>query len=96
MQVTLQSLPWVKISIFFVGWAAAMLANMLALTMTAKVNARLPEDRKFPSWKWGLQVRRMYKQLYPGDRLVLQMDSCVVVMTLALIYLVAFGRGGWL
>jgi hypothetical protein len=65
--------------------SAAFLANMISFAMIDKINERLPESERTSYFQWGTQVRVRYKQIYPGSRLVLLLDTCVVMMVLCFI-----------
>ena len=70
------------------GASSAVLANMLSFIMIGKINERVPvNERVFFFW-WGTEVRKKFKQLYPGNKLVLLLDSCVVLMIICLVLLV--------
>jgi hypothetical protein len=68
----------------------AVLANMISFTMIGKINERSPESERISYFWWGTQVRMRFKQLYPGSRLVLLLDSCVAMMILCFIFLIRF------
>ena len=63
---------------------------MISLMMIGKINERLPENERISYFWWGTEVRKRFKQLYPGNRLVLLLDSCVVMMILSFILLIRF------
>ncbi len=69
---------------------AAVLANMISLIMIGKINTRLPESERMSYLGGGTDVRRRFKQFYPGDKLVFLLDSCVVIMILCFLFLVKF------
>jgi hypothetical protein len=69
-----------------VAWAsAAVLANMISYIMIGKINERLPESERISYIWWGTEVRKRFKELYPGNRLVLLLDSCMVVLIVSFI-----------
>jgi hypothetical protein len=70
--------------------SCAVLANLLSFMMIGKINERVSESDRISYFRWGTDVRRRFKQLYPGDRLVLLLDSCVVLMVLCFIFLIRF------
>jgi len=72
------------------GTSAAVLLNMIYYIMIGKVNERLPESERFSYLWWGTEVRRRFKELYPGHRLVFLLDSCLVVMIVSFILLVKY------
>jgi len=63
---------------------------MISFMMIGKINDRLPETERISYFWWGTEVRRRFKQLYPGNRLVLLLDSCVVLMVFCSILVVRF------
>jgi hypothetical protein len=89
MQVITQiSLPVIFAGCLFAS--AAVLANMISFMMIGKINERSPENERISYFRWGTEVRMRFKQLYPGSRLVLLLDSCVVMMILCSIFLIRF------
>ena len=70
--------------------SAAVLANIISFVMIGKINARLPEDQRVSYLWWGTEVRKTFKRLYPGDKFVLLLDGCVVVMIVCFVCLVKF------
>jgi hypothetical protein len=70
--------------------SVAIMANMICFTMIGKINERLPESERVSYFWWGTQVRTKFKRLYPTSRLVLLLDSCVVMMIFCFIFLVRF------
>ena len=68
----------------------AVLANMLSFIMVGKINERLPENERISYFWWGTEVRRRFKRLYPKNRLVFLLDSCVFLMVLCFLLLIRF------
>jgi hypothetical protein len=66
--------------------SAAVLANMISLMMIGKINERVPESERISYFCWG----KRFKLLYPGNRLVFLLDSCVVMIILCFIFLIRF------
>jgi len=66
----------------------AILANMISFVMIGKINERVPESERISYLWWGTEVRTRFKQLYPKSRLVLLLDSCVVLMVLCFLFMV--------
>jgi hypothetical protein len=81
---------WPAITAVCIGATAAVLANMISLVMIGKINERLPENRRISYLGWGTEVRKRFKQLYPENRLVLLLDSSVVLIVLCFVLLVRF------
>jgi hypothetical protein len=73
-----------------VGTSAAVSANMVSLIMVGKINERLPDDQRTSYLLWGTEVRQRFKQLYPGNRLLMALDCCVLLMIVSLIVVVKF------
>ncbi len=69
---------------------AAVLANMISFMMIGKINTLLPESERISYLWWGTGVRKQFKQLYPGNKLVFLLDSCLVMMSLCFLLLVRF------
>ena len=68
----------------------AIVANMLCFIMIGKINERVPESERISYLWWGTGVRAKFKQIYPGNKLVLLLDSCVVLMVLTFVLLIRF------
>jgi hypothetical protein len=63
---------------------------MISYIMIGKINERVPESERISYLWWGTEVRKRFKELYPGNRLVLLLDSCLVAMIVAFILLIKF------
>jgi len=87
MQLVTQ-ISWPVILAGCLGGAAAILANMISFVMIGKINTVLPEGERISYLWWGTGVRKRFKQLYPGNKLVWLLDSCLVTMILCFIVLV--------
>jgi hypothetical protein len=70
--------------------STAVLANMISFIMIGKINERLPESERISYFWWGTEVRKRFKQLHPGNKLVFLLDSCVVMMIVCFIFLIKF------
>lgn len=84
----MQTTPPISLPVVIIaglGGLSAFLANMISFTMIGKINERVPENERISLIWWGTEVRTRFKQLYPGNRLVLLHDYCVVVMILCFI-----------
>lgn len=68
----------------------AILANVLYLIMIGKINERAPQSERISYLWWGGEVRGRFKELYPGSKLVLLLDSCLVMMVLCFIFLLRY------
>ncbi len=86
MQLTTQ-LPVAAIVVSCLGGTFAVLANMISLVMIGKINERTPENERMSNIGFGSDVRRRFKVLYSGNRLVLLFDSCVALMLLCCLVL---------
>jgi hypothetical protein len=73
-----------------IGASAAILANMISFVMIGKINEQVPQGERISYLWWGTNVRRRFKQLYPGNRLVILLDSCLVLMILCFLLGVRF------
>jgi hypothetical protein len=89
MQLMTQ-ISWPVILAACVGGTAAILANMISFIMIGKINTVLPEGERISYLWWGTGVRKRFKQLYPRNKLVLLLDSCLVMMILCFIVVVRF------
>jgi hypothetical protein len=81
---------WSVIFAACLGASAAVFANMVSFMMIGKLNERLPESERISYFWWGTEVRKRFKQLYPGNRLVFLLDSCVLMMILCFIFVIRF------
>jgi hypothetical protein len=70
------------------GGTAAILANMISFIMIGKINTVVPEGERVSYLWWGTGVRKRFKQLYPGNKLVLLLDSCLVMMIVCFVFVV--------
>ncbi len=68
----------------------AVLANTFSFIMIGKINEWLPENERVSYLRWGTDVRRRFKQLYPKNRLVFLLDSCIALMLCCFIFLIGF------
>jgi hypothetical protein len=72
------------------GGSAAIVANMISFIMIGKLNERLPSNERISYLWWGSGVRTRFKQIYPGNRVTLVHDSCVVLMVACFVILIRF------
>jgi hypothetical protein len=89
MQLTL-SFTLRAIVIVLIGGTFAILANMVSFIMIGKINERVPENERISYFWWGTEVRKRYKQLYPGGKLTFLLDLCVTLMVLCFPFLIWF------
>lgn len=76
------------------AWSA-LLAAVVVRVMVARVNRKAAEGERITSvLRGGRDLRKRYKQAYPGTWLVLALDVCVAVLMLSLIALVASALTG--
>ena len=73
-------ITWPLICAASFGASAAIVANMISFVMIGRINERVPEGDRISYFWWGSEVRKRFKQLCPGNRLVLLLDSCLAVM----------------
>ncbi len=83
-------LPIPAIIFASLGGSFAIFANTLYFIMIGKINERVPESERISYLWWGTEVRKKFKQFYPGSRLVLLLDSCLVLMVLCFVFLLRF------
>ena len=74
--------------------SGAVFANLISFAMIGKINERVPGNERISYLRWGTEVRRKFKQLYPGDRLVVLLDACIVLMVLGFIAMLIVDFGG--
>ena len=84
----MNQISWPVILAACLGGTAAILANMISFIMIGKINTVLPEGERVSYLWWGTGVRKRFKQLYPGNKLVFLLDSCLVMMIVCFIFLV--------
>lgn len=89
MQLMLH-ISWPIVVAACLGTTAIVLANMISFVMIGKINLRVPENERISYLWWGTEVRKRFKQLYPGNKLILLLDSCFVMMVLCFILLIRF------
>jgi hypothetical protein len=89
MQLAIQ-ISWPVIIAACLGASATVTANMVSFIMIGKINVRLPEGERISYIRWGTEVRKRFKELYPGNKLVLLLDSCLGVVVLCSILLIRF------
>jgi len=82
------SLPVFLVGCF--GATAAVLSTMISFIMIGKINEKLPEKERISYIGSGTNVRHRFKQLYSGNKLVILLDSCLVMMILCFIFIVRF------
>lgn len=86
MQLTIMpSMPAIICACF--GGTFAVLANTLCFVMIGKINERVPDSERLSYLWWGTEVRKKFRQICPGNRLVLMLDCCVVLMVLSFLCL---------
>ena len=89
MQGTMQ-ISWPVIIAVCLGTSSAVFANLISFVMIGKVNERVPESERISYLRWGTEVRRRFKLLYPGNRLVLLLDCCLALMILCFVLGIKF------
>ncbi len=89
MQLTAQ-IPLPAIIAVCLMATAAVLVNVIYFVMIGKINTMLPARERISYFWWGTGARKRFKQLYPGNKIVLLLDSCVVLMILSFILVIRF------
>jgi hypothetical protein len=87
MQLTTH-IAWPLIFPGCLGASAAIVANMIYFMMIGKINERVPEGDRISYFWWGSEVRKRFKQLYPGNRLVLLLDFCLGLMIICFVLVI--------
>jgi hypothetical protein len=70
--------------------SAIVLTNMISLVMIGKINERLPEGKRMSYWGMGINPRKKFKQLYPGNKLVWLHDLCLFLTVISMVGLIRF------
>jgi hypothetical protein len=83
-------ISWPVIIAGCLGGSAAITANMISFMMIGKINEKVPESERISYFWWGTEVRKRFKELYPGNKLKFLLDSCVVLMVLSGALIVRF------
>jgi uncharacterized membrane protein len=78
----------IVVALFFGVFAIA--ANMLSFVMIGKINERVPEAERISYLRWGTEVRKRYKELYPTSKLPLLVNVCVVMMLVGSVFVIRF------
>jgi hypothetical protein len=78
----------IVVVLFFGAFAIA--ANILSFVMIAKVNERVPEAEQISYLRWGTEVQKRYKELYPTTKLPILVNICVVIMLVGFAFLVRY------
>lgn len=82
--------PWGLIAPGCIAGCGAVVANMVYLTMIDKINEKSPESERISYFSGGVEVRRRFKELYPADKLIRVLDSCLLVTLLCCILGIKF------
>ena len=69
---------------------SAVVGNIVYLNMIDKINSELPEEQRVSYFSGGTEVRKRFKQLYPGNKLILMLDCCLCMTVVGFIFLVRF------
>ena len=80
MKMETAYIPLRVIVVALVGGLFAIAANMLSFVMISKINERVPENERISYFRWGTEVRRKYKELFPASKLPLLVNVCVVML----------------
>jgi hypothetical protein len=75
------------IVVALMGGFFAIFANMICFAMIGKINERVPESDRISYFRWGTEVRKRFKKLYPESRLTLLLDLCVILMVICFLVL---------
>jgi hypothetical protein len=57
-----------------VGGAFALAANLVAFEIIAQINTRVCEGERVDFFRWGTEIRKKHRALFPESKLVLTMD----------------------
>lgn len=83
-------LSWPVIISVCIGASAAVFANMISLVMIGKINERVPDKDRISYLWWSSEVQKKFRQLYPGNKLTLLLNLCVVMMVVCFILVIRF------
>ena len=75
------------IVVTLMGGSFAIFANMICFVMIGKINERVTESERISYFRWGTEVRKRFKILYPESRLTLLLDLCVTLMVICFLVL---------
>jgi len=91
MQGAIQ-ISWPEVIAGCVFASSAVFANWISFGMIRKINERVPENERISYLYLGLGagVRKRFKQLYPGNKLVLLLDCWVALMILCFVLGIKF------
>ena len=78
-------ITWPAVVAVCIFTSGAVLANMIFFVMIGKINTRLPESERISYVFWGTEVRTQFKRLFPGHKLILLLDACMVLMIVGLV-----------
>ena len=81
---------WALICAVCIGTSAAILANLISFIMIGRINQRVPERDRISHFWWGTEVRKRFKELYPRNKLVLLLDSCLAMMIICFVLMIRF------
>jgi len=58
-----------------VGGGFTVAANLVAFTMIEQINQKAPEGQKVDFFRWGTEIKKKHRALYPDSRLVSVLNS---------------------
>ena len=78
------------VAVALLGGAFAIAANMLSFVMIDKINQRVTEPERLSYFRWGTEVQKRYKELYPTSKLPLIVNICIAMMLVVFAWVVRF------
>lgn len=70
------------------GSGFAIAGNMIALAMLDQINRKLPKNKQLSYFRWGLEIRKIHRTMYPERKLALLFDICIIMVILCFFALI--------
>jgi hypothetical protein len=80
-------IPIAAIVASIIGGISGLAASLAGLEMAGKVNKKVPESERVSEILWDPAVRKKFKDLYPGERLVWWYDQLFLIGPLVFLVL---------
>jgi hypothetical protein len=82
---------WITALATCLGGISAFATNLISITMINRVNAQVPTDEHLPVYGSSIyKARRLFKKLFPDDRLPLWQNFYLIVMLLSFVLVIRF------
>ena len=73
-----------------IAGVSALTANMISFAMIGRINERVPENERISYFRWGMEVRQRFNQLYPSSKLSLVLNLCIILMLVSCVLGIRF------